>query len=171
MYRYWFSEPSRRPELKGNPVRIRNSARCCKSLSFGRNGSSALFATGFYREGAVNGTSQKTCRNNDWILYLRDTGANRTAGIRRPVQPISLAFPGNKSATKKSSEPDDERSETHSIHFGEGGGKSNIRFTGFSYIDDACGMFRLAAGVVRHAPKYGMPNFQMVLNPELFCPT
>ena len=126
MYRYWFSEPSRRPELKGNPVRIRNSARCCKSLSFGRNGSSALFATGFYREGAVNGTSQKTCRNNDWILYLRDTGANRTAGIRRPVQPISLAFPGNKSATKKSSEPDDERSETNSIHFGEGGGVNRI---------------------------------------------
>ncbi len=53
----------------------------------------------------------------------------------------------------------------------KGGGKSNIRFTGFSYIDDACGMFRLAAGVVRHAPKYVMPNFQMVLNPELFCPT
>ena len=57
-------------ESKGNPVRIRNSTRCCKSSSQGHWDTNT-------REGAAPWTSQKTCR------FAIDEDAYGTMGSTR----------------------------------------------------------------------------------------
>ena len=67
---------ARRKKWKGNRVKIPNNACCCEfhSSVIEEFWAIALFATGENWEGAIDGTSQKTCLCDTWILCSQDYG-------------------------------------------------------------------------------------------------